>query len=117
MNRIALLTPLTLALVLGGCATTLSGVGGSQRYACKAPPGVQCTSVSGVYANAVRGMAQKMSAIVRSHSGDPSINRAMSQSIRARTQAATARLRVRRRGDAAIEPAGAATVDRTLGRR
>ena len=39
-------------IVLGGCASALSGVGGTQSYACKAPIGAQCTSVSGVYANA-----------------------------------------------------------------
>ena len=44
---------LAAALALGGCASSLSGVGGSENYACKAPIGAQCTSVSGVYANAV----------------------------------------------------------------
>ena len=39
-------------IALGGCASSLSGVGGTQSYACKAPIGAQCTSVSGVYANA-----------------------------------------------------------------
>ncbi len=39
-------------VVLGGCASALSGVGGTEGYACKAPIGAQCTSVSGVYANA-----------------------------------------------------------------
>jgi len=39
-------------IVLGGCASVLSGVGGTEGYACKAPIGAQCTSVSGVYANA-----------------------------------------------------------------
>ena len=39
-------------IVLGGCASALSGVGGTESYACKAPIGAQCTSVSGVYANA-----------------------------------------------------------------
>lgn len=38
-------------IVLGGCASVLSGVGGTEGYACKAPIGAQCTSVSGVYAN------------------------------------------------------------------
>lgn len=51
--RIALLT-----LTLSGCASTLSGVGGTQSYACKAPVGALCTSVSGVYANALHGMAE-----------------------------------------------------------
>jgi conjugal transfer pilus assembly protein TraV len=34
----------------------MSGLGGKERYACKAPVGAQCTSVSGVYANALHGM-------------------------------------------------------------
>jgi conjugal transfer pilus assembly protein TraV len=49
---IGLAVMLTTALALGGCASTLSGVGGAENYACKAPVGAQCTSVSGVYANA-----------------------------------------------------------------
>ncbi len=40
-----------MALALGGCASVLNGVGGSERYACRAPVGAQCTSVSGTYAN------------------------------------------------------------------
>ena len=46
------------ALVLTGCASSMSGVGGTDRYACKAPEGALCTSVSGVYANSVHGMLQ-----------------------------------------------------------
>jgi len=38
--------------VLSGCASQMSAVGGDTRYACNAPTGSQCTSVSGVYANA-----------------------------------------------------------------
>lgn len=39
---------------LTGCASTLSGLGGTDKYACKAPDGVLCTSVAGVYANSVQ---------------------------------------------------------------
>jgi conjugal transfer pilus assembly protein TraV len=39
------------ALLLGGCATSFNGLGGEPRYACQAPTGAQCTSVSGIYAN------------------------------------------------------------------
>lgn len=39
-------------LVLGGCSN-LSGLGGGSKYACKAPEGVACDSVSGTYANAL----------------------------------------------------------------
>ncbi|MDO9198357.1 type IV conjugative transfer system lipoprotein TraV [Rhodoferax sp.] len=39
-------------LALSGCSN-LSGVGGGSKYACKAPEGVACDSVSGTYANAL----------------------------------------------------------------
>jgi len=56
MNR-AVSTPLLLvALTLAGCASTLSGVGGVDGYACKAPEGAMCASVSGIYANSAQGM-------------------------------------------------------------
>ena len=59
MNPYPLVTPMRMAQVIGwvttallsGCASSLSGVGGAESYACKAPIGAQCTSVSGVYAN------------------------------------------------------------------
>ena len=56
--RLAALLAGTAALVLSGCASNLSGVGGTPTYACKAPAGAQCTSVSGVYANAGQGARQ-----------------------------------------------------------
>ena len=43
------------AALLSGCASTMSGLGGEGSYACKAPVGSQCTSVSGVYANSIHG--------------------------------------------------------------
>ena len=52
------LTAVAVLLALSGCASTLSGIGGTQNYACKAPVGALCTSVSGVYANALHGMAE-----------------------------------------------------------
>jgi len=42
-----------LMLGLGGCMN-MSGLSGSSSYACKAPEGVTCDSVSGTYANAVQ---------------------------------------------------------------
>lgn len=42
-----------LAWMLSGCMS-LSGLSGSSSYACKAPDGVTCDSVSGTYANAVQ---------------------------------------------------------------
>jgi conjugal transfer pilus assembly protein TraV len=44
---------MSLAATLTGCAGTLSGLDGGSRFACKAPDGVTCSSLSGVYANAV----------------------------------------------------------------
>ena len=41
------------ALSLSGCMS-LSGLGGTSNYACKAPDGVTCDSVAGTYANAVQ---------------------------------------------------------------
>ena len=50
--HVALLSvSMTLA---AGCASTLSGVGGHEGYACKAPEGVLCTSIAGVYSNSVQ---------------------------------------------------------------
>ena len=43
---------LGLLLPLGACMN-MSGLGGDSKYACKAPEGVACDSVSGTYANAV----------------------------------------------------------------
>jgi conjugal transfer pilus assembly protein TraV len=51
---------LILVLALAGCAATLSGVDGAERYACKAPEGALCTSVSGVYANSAHGMPKAL---------------------------------------------------------
>ena len=42
----------SLAAVFVGC-TSMSGLSGSSSYACKAPDGVTCDSVSGTYANAI----------------------------------------------------------------
>ena len=43
---------ISLLLTLGACMN-MSGLGGDSKYACKAPDGVACDSVSGTYANAV----------------------------------------------------------------
>ncbi|WP_420475236.1 TraV family lipoprotein [Noviherbaspirillum sp. ST9] len=39
--------------LLAACAN-VSGLGGSAEYSCRAPQGVRCDSVSGIYANAAR---------------------------------------------------------------
>ena len=44
----------SLALALAGCASTMSGLDGQGRFSCKAPDGIACASLSGVYANALQ---------------------------------------------------------------
>ena len=65
-----------LMLSLSGCMN-LSGLGGSSDYACKAPDGVTCTSVSGTYANAVQdnlpAQVAKRRMAAKSH-GEPGTN-------------------------------------------
>jgi conjugal transfer pilus assembly protein TraV len=46
------LTVIVLAALMGGCGS-FSGLDGASSFTCKAPDGVSCTSVSGVYANSV----------------------------------------------------------------
>ena len=55
MNWIARAASVALTTALAGCASSLSGTGGTEHYACKAPEGALCTSVSGVYANSIHG--------------------------------------------------------------
>ena len=50
--RYWLVSPLLLALA--GCAGTMSGLDGQGKFSCKAPDGISCASLSGVYANAVQ---------------------------------------------------------------
>lgn len=41
-----------ISATLTGCAS-MSGLDSESQFACKAPPGVTCSSLSGVYANAI----------------------------------------------------------------
>ena len=45
--------PLFCAALLAGCSS-ITGLDGSSQYACKAPEGVKCDSVSGNYYNAIQ---------------------------------------------------------------
>ncbi len=58
MNRTARIAPVALTVALAGCASSMSGIGGHESYACKAPEGALCTSVSGVYTNSAHGTAR-----------------------------------------------------------
>ena len=54
VRRVAVLGLFLAATFLSGC-TSLSGVGGDTQYACPAPRGVQCGSVSANYLQSLRG--------------------------------------------------------------
>lgn len=53
MSRRFLWVVLPGILLMTGCAGTMTGLDGESKFACKAPDGVTCSSLSGVYANAV----------------------------------------------------------------
>ncbi|MGE5161320.1 MAG: type IV conjugative transfer system lipoprotein TraV [Betaproteobacteria bacterium] len=55
LRRLLAVVLSAVAALSAGCASTMSGLGGEGSYACKAPVGTQCTSVSGVYANSTHG--------------------------------------------------------------
>jgi conjugal transfer pilus assembly protein TraV len=48
-----LLLALSIPVLTCGCTSTMSGLDGETKFSCKAPDGVTCSSLSGVYANAV----------------------------------------------------------------
>lgn len=54
ISRFACHSTMSIAVfVLAGCGS-MSGLGGSSEYGCKAPEGVKCDSVSGNYYNAIQ---------------------------------------------------------------
>lgn len=56
-----------IAIGLSGCAGSLTGLEGESKFACKAPDGVTCSSLSGIYANAV---ANNLPALRKERKGD-----------------------------------------------
>ncbi len=83
-------TASVLAL-LAGCSS-MSGLDGESRYACQAPIGVACDSVSGTYANAVRNNlpAQRAApAAATPHPATPDTSGATLQPAQSRTTSAT----------------------------
>lgn len=52
--KAALFRVLPLALALTGCSSLMTGLDGQEGFSCKAPDGISCASLSGVYANAVQ---------------------------------------------------------------
>ena len=55
MQRTGMKRAILLLLPTLSACVNLAGLEGKSEFACKAPDGVVCTSVSGVYANAVAG--------------------------------------------------------------
>ena len=56
MTRTVMIAAVVTSMALVGCSSSFSGLSGSNSdFKCKAPEGVACTSVSGVYANSVAG--------------------------------------------------------------
>ena len=64
-----------LAWMLSGCMS-MSGLSGSSSYACKAPDGVTCDSVSGTYANAVQNNLPSQRRTAGASPGTPQAPRA-----------------------------------------
>lgn len=70
---------MVLALAALGACGNLSGLDGRSKYACKAPEGVTCDSVSGTYANALhrrlpsQGQAPGASALTPTSASAPSV--------------------------------------------
>lgn len=70
MNRPAFSSLLVLALT--GCASTMSGFEGQGKFACQAPDGISCASLSGVYANALQNNLPGQVRRVEAATGEPS---------------------------------------------
>ena len=116
------------AALLAGCSS-ITGLDGSSQYACKAPEGVKCDSVSGNYYNALQNNlpAQRKPTGARSPSGLPEAQGAPAVRGTARsgpasipTAAATGRPsgRIRLHGRAAAgRSARTAALDQALGGR
>ncbi len=71
------------ATALSGCASSLSGLDATDSYGCKAPEGVSCISVSGIYANSSPGgrLSRGQSAPAKSPTGTPAIYGASSVAL------------------------------------
>lgn len=54
MRRLVLNSAVLMALAASSGCSSLSGFSGSAEYGCKAPDGVLCSSMEGVYENALR---------------------------------------------------------------
>lgn len=59
--KFSMLLAAAAASLLAGCsAMDLSGLGGESKFACSAPEGVSCMSVTGIYINAQKGTLPAM---------------------------------------------------------
>lgn len=81
-----------IAIGLSGCAGSLTGLEGESKFACKAPDGVTCSSLSGIYANAV---ANNLPALRKDRKGDhPSPDQSKESAITGRAATTGDPLRV-----------------------
>ena len=64
-----------LLLVLGGCANMMSGLDGQGKFSCKAPDGISCASLSGVYANAVQNNLPGQRTSADAAKGQPTVQK------------------------------------------
>jgi conjugal transfer pilus assembly protein TraV len=72
-----------LVVALSGCASSLSGLDATDSYGCRAPEGVSCISVSGIYANSSPGgpLSRGQSAPAKPSAGTPPIYGASSVAL------------------------------------
>lgn len=80
--------PLLAATMLSGCLS-MTGLTGTEKFACKAPDGVSCTSVSGVYANAQQNNLPALQ--TRTHAASPATATATSPALAPASGATPAR--------------------------
>lgn len=86
------------ALVTTGCSD-MAALGGSSKFGCKAPDGVHCMSVSGVYANAVQNNLPGQQSGRQTNDGSPP---AVKSPAPRRASLSPAVYRLTPEGDAAI---------------
>ncbi len=77
----ATLVAVAAVAVLTGCASVSSGIGGTEKFACSAPNGVSCLSISGISENINAGTLPSLNG--RNGGGGASNNAAVIQQLQA----------------------------------
>ena len=81
LKRSATLVAVAAVAVLTGCASVSSGIGGTEKFACSAPNGVSCLSISGISENINAGTLPSLNG--RNGGGGASNNAAVIQQLQA----------------------------------